>query len=209
MVAVISPLQRLWSPPKHRRRIATPAWQCPDRRTARPSTDDMSLFLAILIATSGPARASVPAFADYPAVAEPTPLVEADLASNPGAHGFRTRIRQSDKKPVNFAGVFTVLRIGCGTSCAFLILVDRRDGKIVFFPRGVLSWAGDSGNDKDYGFTFRRDSRLLRSCGMLNESRPPTCRYDEWTDTGPRLVVELPWKRHKPVEPASPAAGTP
>ncbi|MGD0838498.1 MAG: hypothetical protein ABSB49_17820, partial [Polyangia bacterium] len=143
------------------------------------------------------ARASVPAFADYPAFAEPKVLVDADLASKPGAQRFKTRIRQSNKEPVNFAGVFTVSRIGCGTSCAFLILVDRRNGQIVLFPKGVLSWAGDFGDNEDYGFTFRRDSRLLRSCGMLNESGPPTCRYDEWTDTGPKLVVEVPWKRRR------------
>jgi hypothetical protein len=157
----------------------------------------MSLLIALLIATSGSAEALVPTFAAYPAFAKPKVLAAADLASNPGAHRFRTRIRQSDKEPINFAGIFTVSRIGCGTSCAFLILVDRRDGKIIFFPKGVLSWAGDFGDDEDYGFTFKRDSRLLRSCGMLNESGPPTCRYDEWTETGPRLVIEVPWKRHR------------
>lgn len=167
----------------------------------------MSLLLAILIAAAGSAGASAPSFVDYPAFKEPKVLADADLSSNPGAQRFRTRIRQSNKNPVNFAGVFTVSRIGCGAGCAFLILVDRRDGRILFFPDGVLSWAGDFTDNDDDGFTFRRDSRLLRSCGRLNESGPLTCRYDEWTDAGPKLIIEVPWKsRRQADEPVDPAA---
>jgi hypothetical protein len=157
----------------------------------------MPILLALLIAADATAGSQVPAFADYPAFAEPKVLAQADLASNPSARQFRTRIRESNKEPINFAGVFTVSRIGCGTSCAFPILVDRRDGKVHFFPDGVVSWAADVGDDDDYGFTFRRDSRLLRSCGMLNESGPPTCWYHEWTDAGPSLISKSPWKRRR------------
>jgi hypothetical protein len=157
----------------------------------------MSFLFALVIATSWPAGSEVPPFSAYPALAEPEVLAPADLTSNPRAHRYRTLIRESDKEPINFAGVFTVSRVGCGTSCAFLVLVDRRDGKVQFFPKGVLSWAGDFGDGEDYGFTFKRDSRLLRSCGMLNESGPPICRYDEWTHGGPKLIGEVPWKRRR------------
>jgi len=156
----------------------------------------MPLLIFLLIAATPSIAAQVPAFAKYPAFSEPKVLAQALLASNPRAAQFRTRIRESDKEPINFAGVFTVSRIGCGTSCAFLVLVDRRNGKVHFFPDGVLSWASDSGDDDSYGFTFNRNSRLLRSCGTLNESGPPTCWYHEWTDAGPKLVREGPWERH-------------
>ena len=167
--------------------------------SARRSTDAStmvaaSLFLLALTASGPDVRAL--SFEAYPSlVPEPKSLAPANLTSNPRAHDYRTVIRRSDAQPVNFAGHLTVTRIGCGTSCAFLVLVDRRDGHVHFFPDGVLSWAGDFGDD--YGFTFRRESRLLRACGQLNEAGPSKCWYYEWARGGPKLVAERPWKRRR------------
>jgi hypothetical protein len=132
------------------------------------------LFLLALTASGSDVRAL--SFEAYPSsIPEPKSLAPADLTSNPRAHEYRTVIRKSNTDPVNFAGYLTATRIGCGTSCAFLVLVDRRDGHVHFFPDGVLSWASDYG--EDYGFTFKRESRLLRACGQLNETGASKCRY--------------------------------
>ena|SRR5215471_5010486 len=156
-----------------------------------------ALLVGVLVATASGAAARSPAFEDYPASARaPATLAKADLKSHPRPHEFRTIIQRADAEPANFAGYRTATRIGCGTSCAFLVVVDRRTGRIEFFPSpGVLSWAGDDGKDDKYGFTFKVESRLLRACGAFNEVGHLKCSYYEWTDAGPKLLSEEKWGR--------------
>jgi|GEM_PF-5737726 hypothetical protein len=91
-----------------------------------------SLFLLAWTA-SGPEVRALSFVAYPPLVPEPKSLAPADVTSNPRAHDYRTVIGGSNAQPVNFAGYLTVMRIDCGTSCAFLVLVDRRDGHVHLF----------------------------------------------------------------------------
>ena len=49
---------------------------------------------------------------------------------------YRTRIRDGVAQGANFAGYFSMIEIGCGTSCRFAFVVDLRTGKIGSFPYG-------------------------------------------------------------------------
>ncbi|NSZ00935.1 hypothetical protein G6M70_12800 [Agrobacterium tumefaciens] len=69
-------------------------------------------------------------------------------------NSFRTRIRDGMRQGPNFAGRYTLIQIGCGTGCSFVIVANNQTGRPVSFPRG--------GEEHMYlTLDFRRDSRLV------------------------------------------------
>lgn len=67
---------------------------------------------------------------------------------------FRTRIREGMRDGPNFAGHYTLIQIGCGTACTFVIVTDNRTGRPASFPRG--------GEDNLYlDLEYQLDSRLV------------------------------------------------
>lgn len=52
------------------------------------------------------------------------------------ARTFRTRIKDGVEEGPNFAGRYTIIEIGCGTSCRFGVLVDASNGDVLEFPLG-------------------------------------------------------------------------
>lgn len=92
-----------------------------------------ALLAAILLGIS-PAAAD-PKFSDYPTkmYRKGKPILPKFAGS---AAQFKTRIRNGMKPGPNFGGHFSVIEIGCGTSCIFAFLIDARDGRLVDFPLG-------------------------------------------------------------------------
>lgn len=69
-------------------------------------------------------------------------------------NSFRTRIRDGMREGPNFAGRYSVIQIGCGTGCSFVIVGDNKTGRPMNFPRG--------GEDNMYlELRHQLDSRLL------------------------------------------------
>lgn len=85
-------------------------------------------------------------------------------------NSFRTRIRDGMREGPNFAGRYTLIQIGCGAGCSFVILADNQTGRPVSFPRG--------GEEHMYlSLDYRRDSRLVAA---------------QWLDNGTsKCVVEF------------------
>ncbi|GGE24910.1 hypothetical protein GCM10011390_50440 [Aureimonas endophytica] len=72
------------------------------------------------------------------------------------ASGFRTRIKNGLAGGVNFGGRYSMVEIGCGTSCRTALAVDRKTGDIIRFPRG--------GEDHySLQLLYRADSRLVQA----------------------------------------------
>lgn len=72
------------------------------------------------------------------------------------ARMFRSRIDDAVSSGPNFAGHFTVVEIGCGTSCRFAYVVDVSNGQVFNFPYG--------GEEQyELGLVYALDSRLLRA----------------------------------------------
>lgn len=92
-----------------------------------------ALLAAIFLAVS-PAAAE-PKFGEYPTKmylkGKPVPPKFAGSAAQ-----FKTRIRNGMKSGSNYGGHFSLIEIGCGTSCIFAFLIDGRDGRVVDFPLG-------------------------------------------------------------------------
>lgn len=95
---------------------------------------------------------SAPRFEDYPVAEIYTgDIAPVNLNSHPDAMTFKTRLREGvDYYGVNFAGHYTVIEIGCGTSCQAIWLIDAINGNVYRAP--FIS---------ELGISIRKDSKLL------------------------------------------------
>ncbi len=58
-------------------------------------------------------------------------LAALDDKSHTEAATFKTALTEGLKQGVNFAGKYTVVTVGCGTSCQVHYVVDRENGKVL------------------------------------------------------------------------------
>jgi len=56
-----------------------------------------------------------------------------NLSTHKEASRYRTVLRNQSKRGPNFAGHYTIVTIGCGTSCAGIAVIDAQTG-YVYFP---------------------------------------------------------------------------
>lgn len=72
------------------------------------------------------------------------------LSSHQGSKKFKTLLQQGTKNGPNFAGHYTIVEIGCGTSCLNIWIIDTRSGKILEGPYNTA-----------WGAEYNLNSRLL------------------------------------------------
>jgi hypothetical protein len=141
-------------------------------------------------------------FEDYPApdstsTIRPAPV---QLETAPYGQMYRTKLREGAARGPNFAGRFTAVTWGCGTSCQILAVVDARTGRL---SSETLLLA--------QGARFYRSSRLLLADPVdttVQRPREPcsscgTPAYYRWTGerfqpvgrgVHPHLSGPRPWK---------------
>ena len=74
---------------------------------------------------------------------------------------FRTVIREGAISGPNFAGHFTIVSWGCGTSCSSFVIVNAIDGR-VYEPSTPVVGFGDGSLDTDgIGIFYRLDSAVI------------------------------------------------
>jgi hypothetical protein len=116
-----------------------------------------------------------PRFEDYPArrtISRPArPLLTA-----PAAREFRTVLREAVAAGPNFAGDFTVVSWGCGSSCHRWAIVDGRSGRVYFPPADIAMLFGPT-HFADAGLGYRLDSRLLTLAGATFDPRFPDASH--------------------------------
>ena len=142
---------------------------------------------------------ALPQFEDYPSTevftGGPAPVV---VGSARYGRMFRTRIRDGARKGPNFAGRFTVVVWGCGSSCQIIAVVDAKTG-------GLSEQTLRTTN----GVEYRRESRLLIADPVHAGDSPldtcAACGFPaayEWTGvrfepigpgSHPHLFGERPW----------------
>jgi len=121
------------------------------------------------------------------------------VLSTAEARRFRTVLRQGAAAGPNFAGHFTVVGWGCGSSCINAAIVDARTGQ-VYFPGALgaitsIHVAVPTGGDYN-SLRFQRNSRLLVVLGASyeDEARDGVTEF-VWSGTALRLLRYVPLGR--------------
>lgn len=129
------------------------------------------------ITTKDLTRGNAPRFDQYPAKAEQIKKLKVNLKSHPDARTYRTVLRRGVAEGPNFAGHYSAVGWGCGTSCVQFAVVDVKSGKVIF-PDEFTSVMGlhfdaddfeKEGSGPFWGLRYKIDSRLLVVVGMLDE----------------------------------------
>ncbi len=116
---------------------------------------------------------------------------------------YRSVLKEGATKGPNFAGQYTIVGWGCGSSCLQFAIVDARTGE-VFFPAGIHNIAtahvqGVDGEEAEYtGLRFRLDSDLLITLGAINEDeRREGWSFFKWTGGKLDLIRFIPRPRQE------------
>ncbi len=143
--------------------------------------------LSIITASISPAQNKQPSFEQYPVNKQfnnsPAPV---DLKSAKGASRFRTVLREGAKKGPNFAGHYTIIEWGCGSSCTSIAVVDAITGRVVF-PEEIapLFFPGLPEGKKlmdNYNLDYKKDSNLLIIKGIPSKKDKVGSYYYLWTE---------------------------
>lgn len=138
------------------------------------------------ISAKGLIHKDAPRFDQYPVKAEQIKKpVMVNLKSHPDARTYRTMLRQGASKGPNFAGHYSVVGWGCGTSCTQFAVVDLKSGKVIFPDdfTGVMGLHFDAddfeneGGGPFWGIRNKINSRLLIVVGMLDEDEKQEGAY--------------------------------
>lgn len=97
-------------------------------------------------------------FSDFPALRYSTgSTVFPDFSGrDKDYNNYRTRIRDGLSAGPNFAGHYSLIEIGCGTSCRFGFVADNLNGQVFKFPLG---------GEENYALQlkFNLDSQLVKT----------------------------------------------
>ena len=111
---------------------------------------------------------------------------------------FRTVIRNGASQGPNFAGHYTLVMWGCGSSCRQFAIVDALTGT-VYIPDGLLQldtdpWVAGDPLATEEPAQFRRDSRLLVLVGGGYSGSKPRRKgkyFYEWDGNRLSLVSSI------------------
>ena len=112
------------------------------------------------------------------------------------AHLFRTALRSQAVGLPNFAGHYTVARLGCGSGTVCPAFIDRANGHVLFLPamKSVFALEGNETPATGYDrLAYRRDSQLLVLLGAGNEDmRTSGVSLYRWNEGKPSLIRFVP-----------------
>ena len=111
---------------------------------------------------------------------------------------FRTRIRNTQSQPINFAGEYILSTWGCGTSCLMGVAVNARTGQVVELPGSVCCWKGAGERT-----IFKKNSRLLVLAGLINENGQHGAHFYELKNNEFIHIKTIPIKEDELSPPSS------
>jgi hypothetical protein len=153
-------------------------------------------------AHSGAGESDVPGFYDY-AVKKQFKVRPAPVSlKSPEARMFRTRLREGARTGPNFAGHYTIVMWGCGTSCTNTAIVDALTGQVYFPPElNPFTYPVGYGLGDSLGMDYKPDSLLLVATGASGEDGKAGVYYYVWRNHKLELVR---MDEAKPTEGAEP-----
>jgi hypothetical protein len=119
-----------------------------------------------------PGQGKLPTFKDFPVSpryrGKPAPV----RLVTQQARMYRTVLREGARHGPNFAGHYTIVTWGCGTSCLEFAIVDARTGN-VYFPPFDVAFGSNLKQERlqrsDEPLQFHTHSRLLIVTGSRSE----------------------------------------
>jgi hypothetical protein len=107
------------------------------------------------------------------------------------ARMYRTVLREGAKHGPNFAGRYTIVTWGCGTSCIEFAIIDARTGN-VYFPSFYVAFGSGLKQERlqrsEEPLQFHTNSRLVIVTGSRNERGEGRYFY-RWDGNHLRLVA--------------------
>jgi len=156
-----------------------------------PGAIAVLIFSTAAAGIAGDADTAKPGFSDFKVEehfrGKPAPV---DLSSDPQAKTYRTILRQGARRGPNFAGHFTIVTWGCGSSCEQFAIVDASTGK-VFFSREVPYVSFGDREEEPCGLDFQKGSRLLALYGRIKEDDPKGIFFFTWDGTRLTLIKSI------------------
>jgi hypothetical protein len=154
-------------------------------------------------AHSGAGKSDTPGFHDYAVKkqfkARPVPV----SLKSPEARMFRTRLREGARTGPNFAGHYTIVTWGCGTSCTNTAIVDALTGQVFFPPQlNPFTYPVGYGLGDSLGIEYKPDSLLIVATGASDEDGRAGVYYYVWRN---RKLEIVRMDEAKPTEEAEPA----
>lgn len=116
--------------------------------------------------------------------------------TTPQARGYRTRLREGARRPLNFAGHYKLHTWSCGTGCLQTAFIDVKTGE-VFFPAElngfILCFFDEKSHDLEDSLRFQKGSRLIVMSGYPTSERDKDTPkkgfyYYEWTGKELKLL---------------------
>jgi hypothetical protein len=146
----------------------------------------MKALIFVFLALTAVAQTAPYPFADYPVSSIYRGQTAAPQLQSKWAKTYRTMIRDGVKdEGVNFAGHYSLVIWGCGSSCMSFAIVDVITGQVFDPPFEAISTL-ESGNAYE-GLVFKKNSRLLVASGCPNEKNCGV-RYYRWENQQLKLV---------------------
>ena len=149
---------------------------------------------------AGPNRTTellAPKFSEYLSDIYDGPRAKVNLLTDFDKN-FRTRIRNTQSQPINFAGEYILSTWGCGTSCLMGVAVSARTGQVVELPGSVCCWKGAGERT-----IFKKNSRLLVLAGLINENGQHGAHFYELKNNEFIHIKTIPVKEDELSSPSS------
>lgn len=148
-------------------------------------------------------------FEDYPAIQKFTGRPATPLITGGRAQQYRTVIRQRVQAGPNFAGHYTIVSWGCGSTCIGFAIVDALTGRVYLHPTALQVMQVPY--QAEQVLQFRADSRMLIISGEIlpldpNSSSAPENTgkfYYEWNNNRFRLLETVSILREEGAPPLS------
>jgi len=122
--------------------------------------------------------ATLPRFEDYPVQEKFKGPPAKPVLSSEEAKLFRTLINEGAKTGPDFAGHYTAVIVGCGTSCGTLFIVDAKNGRVFYQPD--VDIIGYNQPELDYDKQYGLNSRLMIAFKQYEPEESDDIIFYEW-----------------------------
>jgi len=154
----------------------------------------MNIVATVVIAavsSVGTVAADVPTFKAFPAKRAAIAKPAAVRLTTPETKRFQAVLRQGAREGPNFAGHYTIVRWGCGTTCNYVAIVDAKNGRVVFPPQlQPLSFVMVT--DESPPLQYRIDSNLLIATGASMDRDQAGTFYYRWNGRSLKQLKYVP-----------------